>query len=172
MAKVSPVVVRAAGPRDEAAVAELVSAAGLPLDGLGEAWLVLLAEMAPTADARPPLVGVVALERYGAHEEAAGLLRSAAVDGRWRGRGVGEALIAAALEAADEQGLPVGLLTESTAGYFPRFGFSPGAWDQLPSALAASEQLRGLCPSSATAMLRPRGAPDTAGDGRPPEVLP
>jgi amino-acid N-acetyltransferase len=73
----------------------------------------------------------------------------------WRGRGVGIALSAAALAHVDAAGSPVALLTETAAGYFPRFGFTPVDRDQLPASLAGSAELRGACPTSARALLRP-----------------
>jgi amino-acid N-acetyltransferase len=83
------------------------------------------------------------------------LLHSAAVEPAWRGRGVGSALTAAALADVDTVGGPVALLTETAAGYFPRFGFTPVERGELPTALAASAELRGACPASARALLRP-----------------
>jgi hypothetical protein len=47
------------------------------------------------------------------------------------------------------------LLTETAAEYFTRFGFAPVDRDRLPDSLGESAQLRGACPDSAQAMLRP-----------------
>jgi amino-acid N-acetyltransferase len=44
------------------------------------------------------------------------------------------------------------LLTTTAEGYFPRLGFERIARDELPAALAASEELRGACPASAVTM--------------------
>jgi amino-acid N-acetyltransferase len=143
---VPPVVVREAAPADLPAARRLVERAGLPVDGLDDATL-LLAE----ADGR--LVGTAALERHGHGAGTAFLLRSVAAERR--DRGVGTALTAAALRRVDAARAPVGLLTETAAAYFTRFGFEPVARDDLPPALAASAELRGACPSTAQAMLRP-----------------
>ncbi len=144
-----PVIVREAAPADRTATTDLVAAAGLPLAGLSEAALVLVAEAAGA------LVGTVALERHGTGGDTAFLLRSAAVAPAWRGRGVGAALAAAALAHVDAVDAPVALLTETAEGYFPRFGFVPAGRDGLPAALAGSAELRGACPASARALLRP-----------------
>jgi amino-acid N-acetyltransferase len=160
-----PVIVREATPADLAAATELARAAGLPLDGLTEAAVVLV------ADAGGTVVGIIALERHvGSDGDIAYLLRSAAVHPAQQRRGIGEELTRTALEAVDGVGAPVGLLTETAAGYFPRFGFVAVPRDDLPPALVASPELQGACPGSATAMLRtasssapPRQSTDRAG---------
>jgi amino-acid N-acetyltransferase len=49
----------------------------------------------------------------------------------------------------------VALLTETAAGWFPRFGFHPVDRAALDPALAASAELAGACPATAQAFLRP-----------------
>jgi amino-acid N-acetyltransferase len=149
-AAVRPVRVREAAPADLPAVRHLIAAAGLPLDGFDDITHVLV------ADAGGAVVGTVALEQHGAGPGTAFLLRSAAVAPTWRGRGVGAALTSAALAHVDAIGGPVALLTETAARYFPRFGFAPVDRAALPAALAPSAELRGACPASAQALLRPR----------------
>ncbi|HEX2073773.1 MAG TPA: GNAT family N-acetyltransferase, partial [Geodermatophilus sp.] len=80
---VPPVRVREAAPAERTAVEALVAGAGLPLDGLDGAAVVLVADVGGT------LVGAVALGRHGGPGETVFLLRSAAVDPAWRGRGIG-----------------------------------------------------------------------------------
>jgi amino-acid N-acetyltransferase len=50
-------------------------------------------------------------------------------------------LTRAALSVVDSLEAPVGLLTETAAGYFLRFGFVDVPRDDLPPALAASPEL-------------------------------
>jgi amino-acid N-acetyltransferase len=145
---VPPVTIRAAAPEDVPGVRALVAGAGLPLDGLEDAGVLLVAE----ADGE--LVGTVALERHGEGPETVFLLRSAAVAPGRRGRGIGAALTAEALERVDAVAAPVALLTETADGWFPRFGFHPLPRTDLPVALAASAELRGACPDTARALLR------------------
>lgn len=140
--------VRVTTPADLRATRALVAAAGLPLDGLDDAVVVLLAEAGGT------VVGTVALEQHGTGAETVFLLRSAAVDPLWRGRGVGAALTAAAVQRVDGADAPVALLTETAEGYFPRFGFRPVDRADLAPVLGASAELRGACPVSARALLR------------------
>jgi amino-acid N-acetyltransferase len=150
-------VVREATPADLPAVRGLISTAGLPLDGLRDAALVLIAEEGGVA------VGTVALERHGSATDTAFLLRSAAVVADRRGAGVGRALTVEALAHVDRAGGPVALLTETAEQYFPRFGFVPVSRDRLPAALAGSAELRGACSDSAQALLR---APRPSGRNR------
>lgn len=152
-------VVREATPADLPAVRQLLSEAGLPLDGLTDVARLWVAEDGGV------LVGTVALERHGTGEAAAYLLRSAAVEADRRGSGVGGALTAAALDHVDQAGAAVALLTETAEHYFPRFGFVAVDRDRLPAALSGSAELRGACPDSAHALLR---APRPSGGTRSP----
>jgi amino-acid N-acetyltransferase len=146
--KAPPVTVREAAPVDLPAVQHLVAEAGLPLDGLTETAVVLVAA------AGSVIVGTVALERHGAGPGTTFLLRSAAVEQSWRSRGIGAELIAAALARVDTVGAQAALLTETAANWFPRFGFVPVDRTSLPRVLEASKELQGACPASAQAMLR------------------
>ena len=136
--------IRLARPEETDRVAELVTAAGLPTAGLAQAWRTWVA-----VD-RDRLLGTASLERHG----GAYLLRSVAVHDQARGRGIGAQLVRVALAAVDPA-RPVALLTETAAGWFPRFGFHPVNRAALDPALAASAELAGACPASAQAFLRP-----------------
>jgi amino-acid N-acetyltransferase len=125
-------------------IAELVTATQLPTAGLAGAWRTWVAVDGDE------LLGTASLERHG----AAYLLRSVAVRGDQRGRGVGAELVRAALAAAGPR-RPVALLTETAAGWFPRFGFRPVERTALDPALAASAELAGACPATAQAFVRP-----------------
>jgi amino-acid N-acetyltransferase len=147
--EVPPVLIREATPADLAALRDLIATNGLPLDGLDDAADVCVADAAGT------IVSTAALEWHGTGDNTTFLLRSAAVDSVWRDRGVGAGLTAAALAHVDQAGAPVALLTETATDYFPRLGIAPVDRDQLPVALTASAELRGACPASAHALLRP-----------------
>lgn len=96
------------------------------------------------------VVGSAALEPHG----AAALLRSVAVDDAWRGTGLGQRLTAAALDLARTRGVrTVYLLTETAAGFFPRFGFQPVARDAVAPAVRGSVEFTSACPASAVAMV-------------------
>ena len=139
------VTIRSARRGDLAAIEAVLRDAGLPVVGVQEHVDEFI-----VAEQDGALVGCAGLERYG----DAGLLRSVAVTSNMRGTGLGQRLTAASIDAARSQGITsLALLTETADGFFPRFGFAPVARADLPTALHASEELRGACPASARAML-------------------
>jgi amino-acid N-acetyltransferase len=143
--------VRPARPDEAEAVAALVAAAGLPVDGLDAAWLTLVTEDAGT------LAGTATLECHGPPGAPVYLLRSVAVREDLRGKGLGDALVRAGLAAADQDAgtrATVGLLTDTAGGYYGRFGFTAVSRDRLPPALSASPELTTLCPATAASYLR------------------
>ena len=142
-------ILRPARPEDTDAVLGLLRSAGLPTAGveIGVAEFVV-------AEYAGQVVGVAGLERHGAD----GLLRSVAVAGDWRGRGLGGELTRWILEDARRQGLTdLYLLTETAADFFSRFGFRPIRREDAPEAVKASQEFRDLCPVSATVMVRSTG---------------
>ncbi len=140
----APSTIRPATPADRGAVAELLKAAELPLDGIPSALEHFL-----VAESGGALVGAIGLEVYG----NAALLRSAVVHPASRGSRVGEALVHALLEHARTLGVQeIGLLTTTAEQWFPRFGFARTERSALPQALFASEEFKGACPATAVAM--------------------
>ena len=100
-----------------------------------------------TVDAR--IVACAGIERHG----DAALLRSCAVAAAHCGQGIGADLIARAIALAKEYGVQeLVLLTTTAEGFFPRFGFSRIAREQMPAALMDSEEFRSACPASACVM--------------------
>jgi N-acetylglutamate synthase-like GNAT family acetyltransferase len=135
---------RAASEADWAAIAALLAANDLPLDGaqehLPDFWLALNPDGS--------LAGMAAVEPYG----AAGLLRSVAV--AQQNRGVGQAMMRHMLAQARAAGMTqLVLLTTTAAGYFPRFGFRPIPRAEAPEAVRASAEFRGACPDTAEVMV-------------------
>ncbi|HEU0055138.1 MAG TPA: arsenic resistance N-acetyltransferase ArsN2, partial [Longimicrobium sp.] len=97
----------------------------------------------------PFVVGAAGVEAYG----EAGLLRTVAVLEASRGTGLGIRLANAAIALAKRRGVrDLYLLTTTAEEWFPRLGFRRLPREELPEALAASEELRGACPASAVAM--------------------
>lgn len=142
---VGPISVREANTEDLVAVRALLEAAHLPTDGLtdffGPAYAV--------AECDGHVIGAEGIERHG----DAGLLRSAVVDDRYRGQGVGDLLTRNRLSWAQSTGLDeVWLLTTTAAEYFPRFGFTKAERTMAPAALQDSVEFRDACPASAVAM--------------------
>jgi amino-acid N-acetyltransferase len=139
------ITLRSAGPGDLAAVAALLASAKLPADGLDEQFGPQYV-VAVVAD---EIIGAEGIERYG----DTGLLRSAVVSDRWRGRGVGDLLTKNRLAWASEQHLrELWLLTTTAEGWFPRYGFAAADRSAAPPEMQQSREFRDACPSSATAM--------------------
>ncbi|HVT37674.1 MAG TPA: arsenic resistance N-acetyltransferase ArsN2 [Gemmatimonadaceae bacterium] len=134
---------RRATPDDWRAVAELLTATGLPLDGV-EAHLADFVVAENSA-----IVGCAGLERYG----SAALLRSVAVSAPLRGIGIGAALVNECIVAARAAGITtLVLLTETAETFFATLGFARIPRAAVPDAVQESEEFRGACPASATAM--------------------
>ena len=141
-----PPIISPATPADLPAIFELLQRSALSRDGLD-------AHVATTLVARDAngLVGTAALELYG----TAALLRSVAVAAEQRGRGLGAALTATALDLARRRGVrTVYLLTETAAEFFPRFGFRPIPRADVDPAVRGSAEFTTACPASALVMAR------------------
>lgn len=135
-----------AAPADLPAVLALLSAHGLPHDGLAAHFAAAL-----VARDGATVVGSAALERYG---ESA-LLRSLAVAAPLHGQGLGRQLMTAALDLARTHRVGrVYLLTTTAAAYVPRFGFVPVARADVDAAVQVSAEFTGACPASATVFVR------------------
>jgi amino-acid N-acetyltransferase len=144
--------ISAADPSDLPDVLELLRSSSLPEAGVAgniESFLV-------ARDEAGRLVGTIGLEVYG----EVGLLRSLAVRSDRRSAGVGTELVERLMVLAREKKIgTVYLLTTTAESYFPRFGFARVPREQVDSRLAASEELRGACPSSAILMRAPLSEP-------------
>ena len=136
-----------AATTDLPAIFALLDANRLPRAGL-EAFVGSTLVVREDGD----IVGTAALELYG----RSALLRSGAVAAPLRGRGVGQALTAAALDVARRRGVrTVYLLTETAAQFFPKFGFQPIDRAAVDPAVLASEEFTTACPTSALIMVKP-----------------
>jgi amino-acid N-acetyltransferase len=136
--------IEAAHPDDLDLLLALLSENGLPAAGF-EAHL----STALVARANEHLAGCAALEIYG----RAALLRSVAVARGYRGLGLGQQLTRAALQLARAKGVSqVYLLTETAAGFFPKFGFNPVSRAEVLPAVKESVEFTLACPQSALVM--------------------
>ena len=101
------------------------------------------------------LAAVVGLELY----PPFALLRSLAVAPAFRGRGFARELVGYAESFAAAQNIEaVFLLTTTAEKFFQRLGYSPASRGAAPSAIRATAQFSGLCPSS-SAFLSKQVAP-------------
>jgi amino-acid N-acetyltransferase len=135
-----------ATPDDIPKVLALLERHRLPRDGVRD----YVASMLIARD-RARLVGVAALEPYGADA----LLRSVAVDPGYQGQRLGHRLTEAALHMATEHGVrTVFLLTTTAEGFFPKFGFEPISRADVPASVQASIEFQSACPASAVVMRK------------------
>ena len=89
-------------------------------------------------------VGIAGLEVYG----TSGILRSVAVDGRFRGMGQGRALVNAVLRNAKSKGLgTIYLLTDNAESYFGGLGFEVVDRKNVDEAVKASVEFGEMCAS-------------------------
>lgn len=137
---------RPALPEDLSAVEDLLTASGLPLEGLRDAFANFV-----VAQSGDEIVGVAGLELCCDHA----LLRSVAVQPEWRSHGIGRALVTRVIADAEARGIPaLFLLTTTAARYFPSFGFRAITRDQVPGDVRETAEFRDACPASATVMRR------------------
>jgi len=128
-------------------VRRLLTASGLPLDGLDDHLATLL-----VARDAGRIVGSAALEVY----RDGALLRSVAVAPELQGRGVGHDLTNAAIRLASEIRMPdLYLLTTTAEQFFPKFGFERIDRRAVPESVQQSVEFRSACPSTAIVMRKP-----------------
>ena len=143
---------RRASDTDLEAVKALLVASKLPVEGVDESFANFI-----VAEGRLSIVGAVGMEIYGQYS----LLRSAVVAPGWQGYGVGRALVGEMVSRARIRDVTaIYLLTTTAENYFPSFGFERIERNEVPSELGESAELKGACPSTATAMrlhLQPNG---------------
>lgn len=97
------------------------------------------------------LAGVAGLEIYNSY----GLLRSLAVDNRFRSKGIALQLLNAVEALAVENKLEaLYLLTETAQGYFARNGFTTVERAAIPAEVHTSSEFSHVCPQSAIAMKK------------------
>ena len=143
------VTLRMAQPTDESAIATLLTASSLPLDGVHDALSKFV-----VAEHEGRIVGVAGIEACGSGNEHA-LLRSVAVSNWWQSRGLGRALVTRAIAESEACGThALYLLTTTADGYFPAFGFTVTTRDAVPADIRATAEFREACPASATVMVR------------------
>jgi len=135
-----------ATPADLAAILDLLASHRLPR---AEVERHLATALVVRTGGR--IIGCAVLESY----DTVGLLRSVAVAQSQRGLGVGIQLTEAAVALAQARGIKaLYLLTETAAGFFPRFGFRPVSRDEVAPAVRQSIEFTRACPASALAMVK------------------
>ena len=144
--------VRPARDDDLEAVETMLGDERLPLEGLREQFRNFLVAEGTYSQRVPALpIGAIGLEHYG----DTALLRSAVVDSAWRGRGVGRALVDAAVQEARAKGVrELYLLTTTAEAFFSAMAFRIVARAEVPESVRQSVEFVSACPDSATAMAQ------------------
>ncbi|MDP9124592.1 MAG: arsenic resistance N-acetyltransferase ArsN2, partial [Pseudomonadota bacterium] len=142
--KTQDISLRQAGAADWAAVAGLLEANRLPLDG-AQAHLPNYV----LAIANGEVVGSAGTEIHG----DVALLRSVAVAPGMQRHGIGKRLVSLLIEEVRRRGIrSLHLLSVTAPEYFAQFGFKRGPREQAPLALQASAEFQGACPACAAFM--------------------
>ncbi len=135
-----------AEPGDWPAVRDLLTEAGLPLEGAAAAFATGV-----VASDGDRLVGCAAIEPY----DKIALLRSVAVVPDQRETGVGTSLVHAIEDLARDRGATtLILLTETAEPWFSRLGYAPIDRSTVPTDVARSIEFESACSTSAVAMQR------------------
>ena len=147
---------------DRLAIENLLTAAGLPLDGLEAA---LPAALVARSDG--VVVGCAGVEAHG----SVGLLRSVCVAPDLRGAGLGRLLVTAAEELAASRSMTeLYLLTETAEAWFPRMGYRVSSRSSVPTELTSSAEFTGACPEGAVVLHKGLQSVSNAGrQGARPE---
>ena len=133
-----------ARPEDLGEALELLERCDLPREGVADSFGHFF-----VAREAGLLVGLAGLESCGPDA----LLRSLAVAPSHRGRGLGHALLRAALGLAPLTGArDVYLLTTTAHDFFLRHGFADCPRDQAPEGVRASWEFRQGCPTTSAFM--------------------
>jgi amino-acid N-acetyltransferase len=146
------VTVRPATAHDLASVTQLLTEAGLPVDGVREILDACADDFVlAVSSSDDTLQAVAGLDVY----DRVALLRSVAVREGTRHQGLGGQLVQRLIDNATTRGIDtIFLLTTTADGYFPRFGFERITRHEVPEPIASSVEFTGACPSSAIVMRR------------------
>ncbi len=132
---------------DPAAIKSLLTTCDLPTADISEAlpgsFFGILRD--------DQVIALIGLELY----PPAALLRSLAVAPAWRRLGLGKRLVEFAESQARNAGVStLYLLTTTAAAFFARLGYVDSKRADAPTAIAATQQFSGLCPSSSHFMSK------------------
>ena len=138
--------IRAAKPEDLAKVTALLAASDLPTLAVAKALGSFV-----VFETNRCVVAVGGLEFYG----RPALLRSVAVAGSHRHRGLAAAICDHLELAAASRGVEhIYILTETAEQFFAKRGYSTTPRAKAPSEIASSEEFASICPQSAVLMRR------------------
>lgn len=143
----APMTLRAASAADLPRIIDLLKENELPVKGVKES----LGNFLIAVDQGGEVAGLAGFEQYG----DSCLLRSVAVDKRFRGQGYGRVLTGTVLEKARAKGVRKAyLLTDSASAYFESLGFQPVRRENVDEPVKASIEFVELCSESAVVMRK------------------
>jgi len=138
---------RAASAADLPRIMDLLKENELPVKGVKES----LGNFLIAVDQGGEVAGLAGFEQYG----DSCLLRTVAVDKRFRGQGYGRVLTGTVLEKARAKGVRKAyLLTDSASAYFEGLGFQPVGRENVDEPVKASIEFVELCSESAVVMRK------------------
>ena len=138
--------IRPAVANDLSRVSDFLTENKLPTNGVDKC----IGNFMVAEDKEGSWVGIAGFELYG----KSGLLRSVAVDERFRGMGQGRALVDAVLRSVKAKGVDtVYLLTDNAEAYFGGLGFEVVDRGDIDDAVKASVEFGEMC-ASAVAMRK------------------
>jgi amino-acid N-acetyltransferase len=140
----SEITIAPASAEDLEPIKALLTASGLPTAGVDEHWKTFI-----VARDGKTLVGCGGAEAY----QVVALIRSVAVDEKYRSTGLGRRLVRQLLDRLASRGLrEFYLLTTTAEEYFKKRGFKPVDRDEVHPQLMASREFQDACPDTAVAM--------------------
>jgi len=135
-----------ANDEDVEAIITLLNVNNLPVKDFAGGQRIFL-----VAHSDNKTVGCVAVEIYG----TLGLLRSLAVNNDYRGKGIGQKLVAEAETWSSNNALKsLYLLTTTAAEFFPKMGWSTTDRKAVPEIISASSEFASVCPSTAVCLMK------------------
>lgn len=142
----SNLTLRTATEADTEVIRDLLERNGLPTSDLSTARPEFV--IASTAE---QIVGIGALQYFG----STALLRSVAVETRWRGTGVGRAIVIELERRARAAGVTeLILLTLTAPNFFRTLGYKEKPRAEVPPSVLNSAEFRSLCPASAVCLVK------------------
>ena len=128
------------------AILSLLKTNNLPVSDLGSGKRIFLVALS-----EGKTIGCVAMEVYG----TVGLLRSLAVNSDFRGKGIGQKLVAEAENWSCNYGLKtLYLLTTTAVGFFPKIGWRITERALVPESISTSSEFTSVCPSTAICLIK------------------
>ena len=138
------IIISGAREADIPVIKRLLLANKLPTEGVSDHWKTFIVARDDAA-----VVGCGGAEAY----KNAALIRSVAVAGSHRRRGIGRRIVRQLLDRLASRGLrEFYLLTTTAQAYFAKRGFKPIDRDEIPPQLLASAEFKGACPDTAVCM--------------------